>query len=65
MISKYVYINFVMFFMVFDNKSKALGFSDLINESVNTIDDVDIGDINAANRHFIVVKRGFVNLHYY
>jgi hypothetical protein len=38
---------------------------DLINESVHTVDDVDIGDINAVNVDFIVVKRGFVNVHYY
>ncbi|HEY6535917.1 MAG TPA: hypothetical protein VIY08_09025 [Candidatus Nitrosocosmicus sp.] len=38
---------------------------DLINESVHTKDDVDIGDIYAVNRDFIVVKRGLVNIHYY
>ena len=38
---------------------------ELINESVHTSDDVDIGDIDAVSRDFIVVKRGFVNLHYY
>src|ERR671933_449511 len=38
---------------------------DLINESVHTSDDVDIGDIDAVSRDFIVVKRGFVNVHYY
>lgn len=38
---------------------------DLINESVHTSDDVDIGDINAVSRDFIVVKRGFINVHYY
>ncbi len=37
----------------------------LINESVHTSDDVDIGDLYAVNRDFIVVKRGFVNIHYY
>ena len=37
----------------------------LINESVHTDDDVDIGDIDAVSRDFIVVKRGFVNVHYY
>jgi hypothetical protein len=36
---------------------------DLINESVHTVDDVDIGDIDAVNVDFIVVKRGFVNIH--
>src|ERR671920_1187067 len=37
----------------------------LIDESVYTSDDVDIGDIDAVSRDFIVVKRGFVNVHYY
>jgi hypothetical protein len=30
---------------------------DLINESVHTADDVDIGDIDADNIDFIVVKK--------
>ena len=30
-----------------------------------TSDDVDIGDIEAVNQNFIVVKRGFINIHYY
>lgn len=38
---------------------------DLINESVHTSDDIDIGDIDAISRDFVVVKRGFVNVHYY
>ncbi len=38
---------------------------DLINESVHTSDDVDIGDIDAVSRDFVVVKRGFINVHYY
>jgi hypothetical protein len=38
---------------------------DLINESVHTSDDVDIGDIEAVSRDFIVVKRGIVKVHYY
>src|ERR671925_811498 len=37
----------------------------LINESVHTSDDMDIGYIDAINRDFIVIKRGFVNVHYY
>ena len=41
------------------------GWLDLINESVHTSDDIDIGDIEAVSRDFIVVKRGFVNVHYY
>jgi hypothetical protein len=38
---------------------------ELINESVHTSDDVDIGDIDAVSRDFVVIKRGFVNVHYY
>jgi hypothetical protein len=38
---------------------------DVTNESVHTSDDVDIGDIEAINRDFLVVKRGFINVHYY
>jgi hypothetical protein len=38
---------------------------DVTNESVHTSDDVDIGDIDAINRDFIVVKRGFIHIHYY
>lgn len=37
----------------------------LIDESVHTSDDEDIGDIDAVNQDFVVVKRGFVNIHYY
>jgi hypothetical protein len=37
----------------------------LIDESVHTSDDIDIGDIDAVSRDFVVVKRGFVNVHYY
>jgi hypothetical protein len=40
-------------------------WTNLINESVHTYDDADIGDIYAVSRNFIVVKRGFVNIHYY
>ena len=47
------------------SKEKKKSWIDLINESVHTSDDVDIGDIDAVSRDFIVVKRGFVNVHYY
>ena len=40
-------------------------WASLIDESVYTSDDVDIGDIDAVSRDFIVVKRGFVKIHYY
>jgi hypothetical protein len=36
---------------------------ELINESVHTADDIDIGDIDAISRDFI--KRGFVNVYHY
>lgn len=43
----------------------ALKWVELLNESVHTSDDQDIGDIEAVNRQFIVVKRGFLNIHRY
>ena len=43
----------------------ALKWVDLLNESVHTSDDQDIGDIEAVNLQFVVVKRGFVNVHRY
>ena len=46
-------------------EEKKLSWIDLINESVHTSDDVDIGDVDAASRDFIVVKRGILNVHYY
>ena len=46
-----------------NNKKKT--WIGLINESVHTSDDLDIGDIDAVSRDIIVVKRGFVNVHYY
>jgi hypothetical protein len=47
------------------SEEKKITWIDLINESVHTSDDVDIGDIDAVSRDFIVVKRGFLNVHYY
>lgn len=41
------------------------GWMDIIDESVHTSDDEDIGDVEAVNRDFIVVKRGFINVHRY
>lgn len=43
----------------------ALKWSDLLDELVHTSDDQGIGDIQAVNREFVVVKRGFVNMHRY
>ena len=40
-------------------------WKDLIDESVHTSDDIDIGDIEAVSKSFVVVKRGFINIHYY
>jgi hypothetical protein len=37
----------------------------MIDQSVHTTDDVDIGDIDALSRDFIVAKRGYLNEHYY
>jgi hypothetical protein len=45
--------------------TKPLDWIGLINESVHSSDDIDIGDIFAVNKDFIVVVRGFVNVHYY
>lgn len=36
-----------------------------MDESVHTCDDSDIGDIEAVSKSFVVVKRGFINIHYY
>ena len=48
-----------------NNKSTKSSGRDVTNESVHTTDHKDIGDIEAINRNSIVVKRGFVNVHYY
>ena len=45
------------------NKKKE--WKDLLNESVHTTDDVDIGDIYAVSKNFVVVMRGLINIHYY
>ena len=41
------------------------GWIDMLNESVHTMDDVDIGDIYAVSKNFVVVMRGLINIHYY
>ena len=43
----------------------ASSWVDLVNESVHMSDDIDIGDIDAVSHDFVVVKRGFMNVHYY
>lgn len=45
--------------------SEKTNWIDLINESVHSSNDVDIGDIDAVSRDFVVIKRGFINVHYY
>ena len=47
------------------SEEKKRDWISLINESVHSSDDADIGDIYAVSRNFIVVKRGFLNVHYY
>ena len=42
-----------------------LNYIGLINESVHTINNEDIGDIYAINKFFVVVKKGFINVHFY
>jgi hypothetical protein len=37
----------------------------MINESVHTSDDIDIGDIYAVSKNFVVVMRGLINVYYY
>ena len=55
----------------FDNDSSTniskqkINWISLINESVHTSDDIDIGDIYAVNRNFVVIMRGLINVHYY
>lgn len=44
---------------------KPASWRDLIGESVHASDDQDIGDIEAVNRDFIVVKRGLVSVRRY
>lgn len=51
--------------MAASDSPKGVQYTDLINESVHTEDDVDVGDIEAVSRDFIVVKRGIINIHYY
>lgn len=42
-----------------------LNYIGLINESVHTSDDRDIGDVFAINKHLLVVKRGYIHVHFY
>ena len=41
------------------------GWRDTLNESVHASDDQDIGDVEAVNTDFLVVRRGYVNVHRY
>ncbi len=47
------------------SESEKSSWMDVTNESVHTSDDVDIGDIEAINRDFIVIKRGYIHVHRY
>jgi hypothetical protein len=47
------------------NSTSKKKWEDMINQSVHTADDIDIGDIDAISRDFVVVKRGYINEHYY
>ena len=48
-----------------NNNTSKKKWEDMINQSVHTTDDVDIGYIDALSHDFIVVKRGYLNEHYY
>jgi hypothetical protein len=45
--------------------SKKKKWEDMLDQSVNTSDDVDIEYIGALGRDFIVIGRGHLNEHYY
>jgi hypothetical protein len=47
------------------NSASKKNWEEMIDQSVHTADDIDIGDIDALSRDFIVVKRGYLNEHYY
>lgn len=47
------------------SESEKSSWMDVTNESVHTSDDVDIGDIEAINRDFIVIRRGYIHVHRY
>jgi len=40
-------------------------WEDMISQSVHSTDDVDIEDIDALSLDFIIIKRGYLNEHYY
>jgi hypothetical protein len=48
-----------------EDMSMGKSWTELIDEPVYTNDDVNIGNIIAVSRDFIVVKRGLINMHYY
>ena len=45
--------------------SSSKPWESIINESVHTSDNHDLGSAHAVSRHFLVVKRGIVHVHYY
>jgi hypothetical protein len=48
-----------------ERRRRRVGGVDLVGEPVHCSDGVDIGNIDAVSRDFIVVKRGIVNIHHY
>jgi len=57
--------NFIVYYKIMNSETDPRQWKDLIDESVHTSDDIDIGDIEAVSKSFVVVKRGFINIHYY
>jgi hypothetical protein len=47
------------------SSSEPKPWDSIINQSVHTSDDHDLGSAHAVSRHFLVVKRGIVHVHYY
>ncbi|HEX7258080.1 MAG TPA: C2H2-type zinc finger protein [Nitrososphaeraceae archaeon] len=48
-----------------NSSTKKRDWISMINESVHTSDDVDIGDVYAVSKNLVVVMRGLINIHYY
>ena len=47
------------------SSSEPKPWDSIINESVHTSDDHDLGSAHAVSRHFLIVKRGIIHVHYY
>ena len=48
--------NFIAYFKIMNSETDPPQWKDLIDESVHTSDDIDIGDIEAVSKSFVVVK---------